>query len=59
LLKAIDRAGEFERFGDEGTAVSQEDVLELQGDPAERGGARDLLQDAQAQAKARLVEELG
>jgi hypothetical protein len=58
LLQAIDREGEFERFGDEGTSVRQEDVLELQGDPAKRGGPRDLLQDAQAQAKAGLVEEL-
>jgi hypothetical protein len=32
-------------------------VLELQGDPAKRGGARDLLQDAETQTKARL--ELG
>jgi hypothetical protein len=54
LLKAIDHAGEFERFGDEGTSVRQEDVLELQGDQAQRGGPRDLLQDAQAQAKARV-----
>jgi hypothetical protein len=59
LLKAIDHAGEFERFGDEGTAVSQEDVLELQGDPAERGGARDLLQDAETQTEARVVSEIG
>jgi hypothetical protein len=59
LLKAIDRAGEFERFGDEGTAVSQEDVLELQGDPAQRGGPRDLLKDAQTQATARLAREIG
>jgi hypothetical protein len=54
LLKAIDREGEFERFGDESTAVSKEDVLELQGDPAERGGTRDLLQDAETQAAAGL-----
>jgi hypothetical protein len=54
LLKAIDREGEFERFGDEGTAVSQEDVLELQGDPAKRGGTRDLLQDAETQTEARV-----
>jgi hypothetical protein len=59
LLKAIDHAGEFERFGDEGTSVGQEDVLELQGDPAQRGGPRDLLQDAQAQAATGLMEELG
>jgi hypothetical protein len=57
LLKAIDREGEFERFGDEGTSVRQEDVLELQGDPAQWGGPRDLLQDAQAQAATGLVEE--
>jgi hypothetical protein len=59
LLQAIDREGEFERFGDEGTSVRQEDVLELQGDPAKRGGPRDLLQDAETQAAAGLVEELG
>jgi hypothetical protein len=58
LLKAIDHAGEFERFGDEGTSVRQEDVLELQGDPAQWSGPRDLLQNAQAQATAGLVEEL-
>jgi hypothetical protein len=58
LLKAIDRAGEFERFGDEGTSVGQEDVLELQGDPAQRSGPRDLLQDAQAQAAARVTREM-
>jgi hypothetical protein len=59
LLKAIDHAGEFERFGDEGTSVRQEDVLELQGDPAQRGGPRHLLKDAQAQATTGLMEELG
>jgi hypothetical protein len=31
-------------------------VLELQGDPAEWGGARDLLQDAETQTKARLEQ---
>ena len=51
---AIVREGVFERFGDEGTAVSQEDVLELQGDPSEWGGARYLLQDAETQTKAGL-----
>jgi hypothetical protein len=59
LLKAIDHAGEFERFGDEGTAVRQEDVLELQGHPAQWSRSRHLLQDAEAHAAARLVEELG
>jgi hypothetical protein len=58
LPAAIDREGEFERFGDEGTSVSQEDVLELQGDPAQWCGPRDLLQDAQTQTKARVMEEL-
>jgi hypothetical protein len=58
LLKAIDHAGEFERFGDEGTAVRQEDVLELQGDQAQWSRSRDLLQDAKAQAETGLVEEL-
>jgi hypothetical protein len=59
LPAAIDREGEFERFGDEGTSVRQEDVLELQGDPAQRGGPRDLLQDAEAQTATGLIEELG
>jgi hypothetical protein len=59
LLKAIDRAGEFERFGDEGTAVRQEDVLELQGDPAQWSRSRHLLQDAETQTATGLVEELG
>src|SRR3984893_14200389 len=56
---AIDPEGAFERFGDEGTAVSQEDVLELQGDQAERSGACDLLQDAETQAASGLSQELG
>src|SRR5689334_21040982 len=47
---AIDREGEFERFGDEGTAVRQEDVSQLQGDQEVRSGARDLLQEPKAQA---------
>src|SRR6202162_991483 len=55
---ATDREGEFERFGDEGTSVRQEDVLELQGDQAQRGGPRDLLQDAATQAEARMNLEL-
>jgi hypothetical protein len=59
LLKTIDHAGEFERFGDEGTSVGQEDVLELQGDPAQWSRSCHLLQDAEAQAKTGLVEELG
>jgi hypothetical protein len=58
LPAAIDREGEFERFGDEGTSVSQEDVLELQGDPAKWCGPGDLLQDAEAQTATGLVEEL-
>jgi hypothetical protein len=57
LLKAIVREGEFERFGDEGTTVRQEDVLELQGDPEEWGGARHLLQEPKAQAAAGLEEQ--
>jgi len=58
LLKAIVREGEFERFGDEGTTVRQEDVLELQGDPEEWGGARHLLEVSETQTAAGL-EELG
>jgi hypothetical protein len=59
LPAAIDREGEFERFGDEGTSVRQEDVLELQGDPAKWGGPRDLLQDAETQAATRVAKEIG
>jgi hypothetical protein len=57
LLKAIVREGEFERFGDEGTTVRQEDVLELQGDPAKWGGACDLLQVSETQTAAGLEEQ--
>src|SRR5207245_9569472 len=53
---ATGREGEFERFGDEGTAVGQEDVSQLQGDQAQRSGPRDLLQDAQAQTEARMMK---
>src|ERR1700687_1789984 len=52
LAHVTDREGGFERFGDEGTAVGQEDVPELQGDQAERGGSSDLLEDPKAQAAA-------
>src|SRR5712692_2560807 len=55
---ATDREGGFERFGDEGTAVRQEDVPELQGDQAERGGSGDLLEDPKAQAEAGLMPGL-
>src|SRR5216684_5732196 len=51
---AIDREGEFERFGDEGTAVRQENVSELQGDQEVRSGPCDLLQEPKAQAEAGL-----
>src|SRR5207245_3952959 len=51
---AINREGEFERFGDEGTAVRQEDVSELQGDQEVRSGPCDLLQEPEAQAEAGL-----
>jgi hypothetical protein len=46
--------GELERFGDESTSVGQKDVFQLQGDQAQWGGPRDLLQDAEAQAEARI-----
>src|SRR5258708_37455856 len=56
LRPVTGREGAFERFGDEGTSVGQEDVSQLQGDQAQRSGPRDLLQDAQTQTEARLME---
>ena len=49
--KATAAEAEFERSGDEGTSVRQEDVSELPGDQAQRRGARDLLEDAQTQTE--------
>jgi len=34
-------------------------VLELQGDSAQWGGPRDLLQDTETQAEARVTKEIG
>src|SRR5579859_7943790 len=52
--RPIGRGGGLERSVDEGSSVGQEDVSELQGDQAERGCPRDLLEDAQTQTAARL-----
>src|SRR5213594_1449166 len=54
-LKATAAEAEFERSGDEGTSVRQEDVSELPGDQAQRRGARDLLEDAQTQTETRVM----
>ena len=54
---AIVREGVFERFGDEGTSVCQEDLSELQSDQAGWSGASHLLQEPETQTKARI--ELG